>query len=112
MSVKLSDYDRVDLYALQETLIPATNGESVRLGDIAAVRESVRELNRALGLSLPTDGPKTLNGLILEQMEDIPEPGTSLRIANFTIEVLQSVDNAVKTVRISPLIDPTTPKQA
>ncbi|MCX7058767.1 MAG: magnesium/cobalt efflux protein, partial [Proteobacteria bacterium] len=47
-------------------------------------------------------GPNTLNGLILEYLETIPEPGTSLKLAGHPIEVLQIADNAVRTVRIWP----------
>jgi Mg2+/Co2+ transporter CorB len=64
---------------------------------------SVRALNRAMHWNLPTDGPKTLNGLIVEYLETIPEPGTSLKIRDYAVEVLQTGENAVKTVRISPL---------
>jgi Mg2+/Co2+ transporter CorB len=63
---------------------------------------TVRALNRALHWNLPTDGPKTLNGLIIEHLETIPEPGVSLRIRDYTVEVLQTGDNAIKTVRIQP----------
>ncbi len=63
---------------------------------------NIRDLNRMLGWKLPTDGPKTLNGLILEYLEHIPEPGTSLRIAGYPIEIVQTRGNAVKTVRIYP----------
>ncbi|MEJ2343830.1 MAG: HlyC/CorC family transporter [Gammaproteobacteria bacterium] len=62
----------------------------------------VRELNRALHWELPTSGPKTLNGLILEYMETIPEPGTSLLLAGYPVEIVQIKDNVVKTVRIQP----------
>jgi Mg2+/Co2+ transporter CorB len=58
----------------------------------------VRALNRALQWALPTDGPKTLNGLIVEYLETIPEPGTSLKIGDYTVEVLQVGENTVKTV--------------
>jgi|HigsolmetaAR201D_1030396.scaffolds.fasta_scaffold04557_6 Mg2+/Co2+ transporter CorB len=64
---------------------------------------NVRVLNRTLGWGLPTDGPRTLNGLILEMLETIPEPGTTLRIDNLSVEILQVSDNAVKTVRMRPL---------
>jgi Mg2+/Co2+ transporter CorB len=60
----------------------------------------IRDLNRALHIELPTDGPKTLNGLILEHMEDIPEAGTSLLLAGYPIEIVQTKDNAVKIARI------------
>ncbi len=62
----------------------------------------IRDLNRALHTELPTDGPKTLNGLILEHMQDIPEAGTSLLLAGYPIEIVQTKDNAVKIARIHP----------
>lgn len=61
---------------------------------------SVRDLNRALDWNLPTDGPKTLNGLITEYLEHIPEPGTSLLLANYPMEIVQTTGNTIKTVRI------------
>ena len=63
---------------------------------------SIRALNRAMHWNLPTDGPKTLSGLIVEFLETIPEPGTTLKIANYMLEVLQTADNAVKTTRVRP----------
>jgi Mg2+/Co2+ transporter CorB len=63
---------------------------------------SVRDLVRTLGWELPTDGPKTLNGLILEQLETIPETGTSLLIAGYPMEILQVQDNAVRVARVYP----------
>ncbi len=63
---------------------------------------NLRDLNRAMHWELPTDGPKTLNGLILEYLETIPEPGTSLLIAGYPVEIVQIASNAVKTARISP----------
>jgi len=60
----------------------------------------IRDINKQLHWDLPMDGPKTLNGLILETLETIPDPGTSLRIGRFTVEIMQISDNAVKTVRI------------
>ena len=61
---------------------------------------TIRVLNRALGWQLPTDGPKTLNGLLLERLETIPEAGTTLRIGALELEVLQIADNAIRTVRV------------
>jgi Mg2+/Co2+ transporter CorB len=61
---------------------------------------TVRALNRAMHWTLPTDGPKTLNGLIVEHLQSIPEPGTALRIGNYAIEVMQTADNVAKTVRL------------
>ncbi|HEX7047065.1 MAG TPA: transporter associated domain-containing protein [Gammaproteobacteria bacterium] len=63
---------------------------------------SVRALNRALDWALPTDGPKTLNGLILETLETIPQPNTSVRIDGYPLEVVQTTRNAVKVVRVRP----------
>jgi Mg2+/Co2+ transporter CorB len=64
---------------------------------------NVRVLNRTLGWHLPVAGPRTLNGVILEYLETIPEPGTSLKLGNLSVEILQTADNAVKTARIKPL---------
>jgi Mg2+/Co2+ transporter CorB len=66
---------------------------------------NVRVLNRTLGWQLPTDGPRTLNGVILEYLEDIPEPGTGLRLGDLSVEILQTADHAIKTVRMRPLVD-------
>ncbi|HKO87304.1 MAG TPA: CNNM domain-containing protein [Burkholderiales bacterium] len=61
---------------------------------------SLRDLNRQLGLQLPTEGPKTLNGLILEYLEDIPESGVGLKIEGVAMEVVQTQDRVIKTVRL------------
>jgi len=63
---------------------------------------SLRELNRKLNLDLPLDGPRTLNGLILEQLETIPEAGVSLKIAGLPVEIVQVQGRMVKTARIVP----------
>jgi len=70
---------------------------------------SVRTLNRKMGWSLPTSGPRTLNGLIIEYLETIPEAGTSLRINDYAIDVLQTGENAVKTVRLKPIAPEAAP---
>ena len=67
---------------------------------------NVRELNRAFGWRLPEQGPKTLNGLILDALEDIPDAGTSLRIGDYTIEVVQTSSQAVRNARIFPPVVP------
>ncbi|MFT5133046.1 MAG: Mg2+/Co2+ transporter CorB [Gammaproteobacteria bacterium] len=64
---------------------------------------TLREINRQLEWDLPVDGPKTLNGLILEQLQSIPEQGTSLRLGDLTMTITQAVDNAVKKVSIKKL---------
>jgi len=69
---------------------------------VANASATIRALNRSMRWNLPTDGPKTLNGLILEFLETIPEPGTTLKLADYTLEVLQTGESSVKTVRIRP----------
>ena len=60
----------------------------------------IREINRNLNVDLPSDGPRTLNGLILEHMEFIPESGTSLKINHYPMEIMQVKNNMVKTARL------------
>ncbi|MEL7450994.1 MAG: HlyC/CorC family transporter [Pseudomonadota bacterium] len=62
---------------------------------------NVRALNRTMRWQLPTDGPKTINGLITETLETIPEPGTSLELAGYPVEIIQTSGNAIRTVRIT-----------
>ena len=62
----------------------------------------LRDLNRKLGYRFPLGGPKTLNGLILEHLQDIPEPGTSLKLAGYPLEVLQTQDRVIRSVRLLP----------
>ncbi len=62
----------------------------------------LRDLNRKLGFGFPLDGPKTLNGLIVEYLRDIPEPNTSVKIAGYPLEIVQTQDRVVKAVRIFP----------
>ncbi|HDY85203.1 hypothetical protein LCGC14_0512730 [marine sediment metagenome] len=66
---------------------------------------NIREINRSNHWQLPTDGPKTINGLVLEYLESIPDPGVSIRMDNYIIEVIQTADNAIKTVRIRSITD-------
>jgi len=68
---------------------------------------NIRELNRSQNWGLPTDGPKTLNGLILELLETIPEPTTCLKINGYPIEIVETDDNRIRTVRIGQRIDET-----
>lgn len=84
---------------------PLTAGGFLREADGSAIVEgslTLRELNRRLPADLPLEGPKTLNGLILEHLEDIPEPGTTVKIAEYPIEIVQTQDRAVKSARIYP----------
>jgi Mg2+/Co2+ transporter CorB len=63
---------------------------------------TVRELNRFAQWSLPTEGPKTLNGLIIEFMETIPEIGTSIDLHGHPLEIIKRDENAVKLVKFLP----------
>jgi Mg2+/Co2+ transporter CorB len=62
----------------------------------------LRALNRRLGTQFPLTGPKTLNGLIVEHLGDIPDAGISFKLAGQGIEIVQTVDRAVKVVRLLP----------
>lgn len=79
------------------SLTPRTDG-----GYVVNGRTSIRSLNRMLNWTLPTDGPRTLNGLIMEQLEAIPEPGARLTLAGHPTEIVEIAGNRVKTVVIWP----------
>ena len=61
---------------------------------------NIREMNRVMNCSLPTDGPKTLNGLVLEYLETIPDSGTGLKIEGYPIEIIETKENKVQLARI------------
>ena len=63
---------------------------------------TIRTLNRTLGWKLPTAGPRTVNGLVLEQLEDIPKPGKQVTVRDYLIEITETQANAVRTARIRP----------
>lgn len=63
---------------------------------------AIRTLNRALGWTLPMDGPRTINGLITEQTENIPKPGTRLHIHDYVFEIMTTRQNLIQSVRIHP----------
>lgn len=63
---------------------------------------SLRDLNKKLKLSLPLDGPRTLNGLVLEHFQDIPDASTSFKIGSHVLEVVHTQDRVVKSVKIFP----------
>jgi len=63
---------------------------------------TVRELNRVTHWDLPTEGPKTINGLIIEYMETIPDVGTSIKLHGHILEIIQRDENTVKRVRFAP----------
>ncbi len=94
---------------VEEFIGEFTTGSPMQAGDLhwgdadnvlADGRASLREINRSLGLALPLDGPRTLNGLILEHLQDIPESGVSVRIKGVVMEIVQTEDRAVRTVKL------------
>ncbi|NIN34778.1 MAG: HlyC/CorC family transporter [Gammaproteobacteria bacterium] len=87
-----------DLQTFNQDIHPQEDGSFIIDGSA-----TLREINRQLHWQLPADGPKTLNGLILEHLENIPESGTSLKIKNYAIEIRQMADNAVKMARVDVL---------
>jgi Mg2+/Co2+ transporter CorB len=62
----------------------------------------LRQLNRKLGLEFPLEGPRTLNGLLLEELEAMPEPGVSLMVSGYPVEIVQVKGRMVKTARVGP----------
>ena len=72
-----------------------SHGECLLEGSI-----SLRDVNKRLGLDLPLDGPKTINGLLLETLQDIPEASVSLKIANVVIEIVQVQEQAIRMVKL------------
>ena len=85
-----------DPLTLSRNIVPQEDGSYLVDGST-----SIRMLNRSMNWQLPTDGPKTLNGLIMEQLENIPEPGTRLLVGNYPVEIVKIAGNRVQTVRIS-----------
>jgi len=74
---------------------------------------SVRELNRSLGLNLPIEGPKTINGLVLEALQDIPDASVSVKIGQVPIEILQLQGRMIRRVKVfRPLSGETSPQPA
>jgi Mg2+/Co2+ transporter CorB len=87
-------------FATQSPLVPARFHREADGDYMVEGNALLRELNRKLGYRFPLGGPKTLNGLIVEHLQDIPEPGVSLEIAGHRMEIVQTHERAVKGVRI------------
>ncbi len=81
-----------------EEIIPQPDGTVLVEGGI-----NLRDLNRELQLNFPTNGPKTLNGLVLEYLEEIPQGSLSLKLADYKLEIVEVQDNMIKTIRLFPL---------
>lgn len=84
-----------------EEVTPQADGSYLVRGTV-----SLRDLNRQLGWNLPTEESRTLNGIITEYLEDLPEPGTSLLLNGFNVEILRTRGTAVDIVRIKPVEPP------
>nr|HMN84316.1 transporter associated domain-containing protein [Burkholderiaceae bacterium] len=88
------------------TTAPGGAGDAGWSDDGEAIVEGgtpLRELNRRLGTGFPLDGPRTLNGLLLEVLQDLPEGNVSVRFGNIAAEVVQLQDRAIRSVRLRRL---------
>jgi Mg2+/Co2+ transporter CorB len=85
---------------------PATRVKNVYLDADGSVlvhgSVTIRSLNRSLNWKLPTGGPKTLNGLVMEQLQELPKPGRRLAIGHYQIEITDVRANAIKSARVRP----------
>jgi Mg2+/Co2+ transporter CorB len=81
-----------------EEIFPQSDGSY-----IIDATATIRDINKNLGWELPTDGPKTLNGLILEHLESFPEASISIRIDHYSFEILDLSENLIQTVRATDL---------
>ena len=94
---------------LEEIVGDFSNQDTLRSPDIHPQEDGtqvidgaayIREINKALDWHLPSDGPKTLNGLITEALESIPDSAVCLKIGPYRLEILQAAENRVKSVRV------------
>jgi len=119
----VDEYGDVQGLITTQDILREIVGELSTAVDIGVTKESdrsyvvdasanVRQLNRVMNWNLPTDGPKTLNGLIVEQLETIPETGTGVTVADYPIEILDASEHGIKTVRVFPPGSQNPPKVA
>jgi len=83
--------------SLAEEIVPQGDGSFLIEGSA-----NIRDINKGLKWTLPTDGPRTLNGLILEHLEDIPESHLSVQVAGHPMEVVALEENRIKLVKVFP----------
>ncbi len=83
--------------SLAEEITPQGDGSFLIEGSA-----NIRDINKSLKWNLPTDGPRTLNGLILEHLEEIPENHLSVKVANHPMEIIELEENRIKLVRVFP----------
>ncbi|MGF1703343.1 CNNM domain-containing protein [Photobacterium makurazakiensis] len=82
---------------LAEEITPLPDGSLVIEGSA-----NIRDLNKSLNWVLPTDGPRTLNGLILEHLEDIPDSQISIELSGYHMEIIKVSENMIKQVKVLP----------
>lgn len=85
--------------SLSEEITPQSDGSFLIEGSA-----NIRDINKGLQWALPTNGPRTLNGLILEYLEDIPESHLSVQVASHPMEILELKENRIKLVRVFPQV--------
>jgi Mg2+/Co2+ transporter CorB len=90
--------------SLSDEITPQQDGSFVIEGSA-----NIRDINKGLQWTLPTDGPRTLNGLILEHLEDIPQSQVSVRVSGMLMEIIEVDENKIKLVKVYP---PKTQKKA
>jgi Mg2+/Co2+ transporter CorB len=83
--------------SLSDEIIPQADGSFMIEGSA-----NIRDINKSLRWKLPTDGPRTLNGLILEHLEDIPQTQLSVRVAHHAMEIIEVEENRIKLVKVFP----------
>ncbi|MCG7585052.1 HlyC/CorC family transporter [Photobacterium sp. OFAV2-7] len=82
---------------LAEEITPQADGSLMIEGSA-----NIRDLNKSLNWNLPTDGPRTLNGLILEHLEDIPDSQLSIKVGGHQMEIIEVSENMIKLVKVLP----------
>lgn len=84
--------------SLAEEVMPQSDGSVLVDGSA-----NIRDLNKAFDWNLPVEGPRTVNGMVLEVLGDVPQPEEQIVIGRYVIEVLAVSDNIIKQVKITPL---------
>ncbi|WP_313159669.1 transporter associated domain-containing protein, partial [Mixta calida] len=83
--------------SLAEEVMPQSDGSVLIEGSA-----NVREINKAFNWHLPQEEARTINGMLLEELEEIPQAGTRIQVENYDVDILDVQDNMVKQVRITP----------
>ena len=94
----VGEFKTDDPNSLSQKMIWDTSGEIIVDG-----LTPLRELNKELGINFPLDGPRTLNGLLLETLEDLPQTNLSLKINEVTAEILTVQGRLIKRIRLKKI---------